>query len=222
MNLNEFLDKFTAYDPKIIDTFENQWDLYKNENEVPGLTRTILFDGQNKSEANVSVTFVDDQLVEGSIGFRDCQVIYVDAEYQDGYRASCEAYHVDIDGTKNVWDYGDYIPNKFVDLDDFIDAILIYADQCDMQVPRYIQEVVSIIHTPLGSNPFYKMLEDTEEVCQNYKVQYTITIDYEVKSVSMDSAESEAYEILNDDLCDFFDNDRIKLIKRAVIETLGE
>lgn len=210
MNLNEFLDAFSAYSPKVIDTFENQWRIYTNDNGVKGLTHTILFDGQNKGEANVSLTFVDDQLVEGSIGFRDCQVIYVDPEYHIAYCNECESRYIDTNGTKNVWDFGDYIPNKYVSNDVFMNAMLNYADQCDMQVPRY------------DNNFAPYETENNEEPCQKYKVQYTVTIDYEVKAVSMDAAQSEAYVDMIDDLCGFFDNDRIKLIKRAVIENLGE
>lgn len=210
MNLEEFLDTIKVYEPKVLETFENQWRIYTNDNGVKGLTHTILFSGQNKAEANVSVTFVDGVLVEGSIGFRDCQVIYIDDGYQIAYRNECESRYIDMDGTKNVWDWGDYIPNKYVSLCDFMDAMLNYADQCDMQVPRYDNNF-----TPYES-------ENTEELCQNYKVQYTVTLDYEVKAVSMDAAQANACNQMYDDLCEFFDNDRIKLVKRAVIETLGE
>jgi hypothetical protein len=224
MNLEEFLDTFKAYEPKVLDTFENQWRIYTNDNGVKGLTHTILFSGQNKAEADVSVTFVDGVLVEGSIGFRDCRIIYIDDGYQFSYRNECESRYIDMDGTKNVWDWGDYIPNKYVSLCDFIDAIESYGDQCitQTQVPRYNQEVASITHTPVGDDAFYKMYDDSKEMGQSYKVQYTVTLDYEIEASSMDAAQAEASSQMYDDLCEFFDNDRIKLVKRAVIETLGE
>lgn len=211
MNLREFLDRFDEYNPTIHDTFCNEWHCYKSRG---GITRTFYFSSQAMSETNVALTFVDDEIVEGTIGFRDCQIIFVDPDWQYTYKNECAAHHVDMNGTKNVWEFGDYIPNVYLDLTDFMKAMESYCDQCTYTIyPKFYQHDKGVEETCDAVN---------EEPYTNYKVKYTVTLEYNIKAVNMDSAKTLTFVVLNEDLCEFFDNDRIQLVERAVIETLGE
>ena len=75
MKLNDFLDKFDEYDIIINESFQNQWSCYRNRN---GITYNFYFGGQPKEEASLSVTVVEgDEIVEGTILFKDVNVIFV-------------------------------------------------------------------------------------------------------------------------------------------------
>ena len=225
MTLDEFLNDFSMYKAEVTDSFENLWRVYKNEHGCKGMTYIIKFENQNLNDVNCSLTFVNQKLVQGDVGFHDYQIIYVDPEYKTGYLNCCTEHYVDADGTKNVYEMGDYIPNKYVDLDEFLNAITFYADAIwTGKIPYY--EEVPVVEVPqeyeVGDLSNAQSFEEHyEQALKKYTVKFTVEVEIEAKAINMDAAHMVAASDLHDELCYFFDNDQAKVVKRAVIETVN-
>ena len=190
MTLNDFLDQYAIYNASIVDSFDNEWPLYKNGG---GRTYTILFDGQEYKDAGVSLTFVDDRLVEGSVMFHDVEIIYVHQDWRHGYNEECKAHSVDIEGTANVWVFGDYIRNRYVAIQEFEEAVYAYAEHCVYQtgVPRYF------VSTPQEGDQTidWSTVEETP-----HTVQFMVLVEVDVSSKGLDEAAMLAMECIENDV----------------------
>lgn len=215
MNLNEFLEKHAAYSPRIVDSFLNQWPIFKAYHAT---TYIIAFEGQADNKASMSLTCQNGtgDIIEADIDFRDYRVIYVRQYDKADFLETCKSYSVDPLGTKNVYEMGDYIPNVYVDEDELNRATKQYADACDLvEYPYYLGPVEQ--PEPDESVP------DVEEVQgKTYRVFFNVQIGYQIDSAAnMDDALAQASESLYNDLDFKFDDDSIVVLERAVFETVN-
>ena len=226
MKLNEFLDKFEDYQPRVVEVFEHQWPSYK---EMKAYTFNIAFEGQSDNDCGVSITSesFNGEIIDADILFQDAQVIYVRPDIILTYHNECKNHCVDINGTSNMYEFGDYIPSVYLDIEAFSSAVTLYAESCDMGTPFYIGPGLketddscvwkwSTETSPAPDEP------ETEPESKNYRVVFNVRIEYPVESaVNMDDALAQASEALYNDLDFMFDNDAIIVRERAVFETVN-
>lgn len=212
MNLNEFLEKHDSYKPRIVDSFPNQWPIFKSYHAT---TYVIAFEGQADNKASMSVTCQNGtgDIIEADIDFRDYKIVYVRQYDKADYLETCKAYCVDPLGTKNVYDMGDYIPNVYVDEDELNRATKQYADVCDLVEYPYYQ---NITFTPVPDESV------PDETGKTYRVFFNVQLGYQIDSAtSMDDALAQASESLYNDLDFKFDDDSVVVLERAVFETVN-